>query len=191
MSERLRLSITFNHAPYPNQTIYTLPSLPEETFLGTIKEVLAERDRRIALGLPPKREIEIIGSSEYKFKKIKPCEFHSDFTLMLDWQEPKLKKICLDTAHSFAVFPESGGIYFCVRDSEVWYIGKANNFQSRWRNHHKLEALKTIKGIVIFFMPVYRFSDAEIHKAEQEYIQMLQPVFNNTSRPEKYLRLAS
>ena len=192
MAERLRLSVVFNHPPYPNRSSFN-PTCVEsqKTTSELIKEVLANRDRNIALGIEPKKEIEIIGSSEYKFKYLSPCYFHPDFILMLDFQEPSLQKIALDEIKNFAGFPQSGGIYFCVRDQEVWYIGKASNFRSRWQNHHKLEALKTITNVVVYFLPIYGFSNEEIHKAEQEYIEMLQPVFNNTSNPEKYLTVAS
>jgi hypothetical protein len=189
MNERLRLSITFNHPPYPNKPV----SLPIKTLEETIKEVLAERDKKIALGIMPNEEIDVIGSCEYKFKVLsrsnfKPCDFHADFIKAIDYF--KFPKIYLDSVNSFNAFPESRGIYFCTRNSEVWYVGKANNFRSRWRNHHKLEALKTIKDVVIYFQEIDKFSSEEIHKAEQEYIEMLQPVFNNTSNPEKYLRIA-
>ena len=190
MTERLRLSIIFNHPPYPSQPV----SLPVKTFEETVKEVFAERDKKIELGISPNEEIDVIGWCEYKFRLLsrrnfKPCDFHADFIEMINHSD--FQKIHLDSISSFAVFPESRGIYFCTRNSEVWYVGKAGNFRSRWRNHHKLEALRTIKNVVIYFQSIQGFSSEEIHKAEQEYIEMLQPVFNNTSNPEKHLRFAS
>lgn len=92
-------------------------------------------------------------------------------------------------------YPQNQGIYFCSRDisteSEIWYIGKAGNFRARWRNHHKYHALKAIQDVYITFLFLDGYSQKEISIAEQMYIDMLKPAFNNTSKPEKHLRLAS
>lgn len=190
MTERLSLSITFNHPPYPNQPV----SLPVKTFEETVKGVFAERDKKIALGVSPNEEIDVIGWCEYKFRVLsrrnfKPCDFHADFIKMINYLD--FQKIHLDSISSFAVFPESRGIYFCARNSEVWYVGKASNFRSRWRNHHKLQALKAIQEVVVYCLPLDEYSREEIDQAERAYIQMLRPVFNDTSKPEKHLRVAS
>jgi hypothetical protein len=147
--------------------------------------------------------IEIIGSSEYK-KLLKEAGFkfcgnevhyfHPQFVALLDNQ---CETIYLDYLDSFEEFPTSQGIYFCVRltaflgHSEVWYVGKAGNFRNRWKSHHKFEALKAIQDVAIFCLPLDGHSKDEISCAERIYIEMLKPVFNDTSKPEKHLRIAS
>lgn len=147
--------------------------------------------------------IEILGLQEYKqllkdagftFSGNEIHCFHPKFVGLL---EKPCEAIYLDYLDSFEEFPTNQGIYFCVRltaflgHSEIWYIGKAGNFRSRWKNHHKFEALKAIQDVVIFCLPLDGYSKDEIATAERIYIEMLKPVFNNTSKPEKHLRVAS
>ena len=147
--------------------------------------------------------IEIVGLQEYQelliqanfeFSGNEIHAFHPDFVRLIDGL---YNTIHLDYLESFLEFPTNQGIYFCVRltalcgHSEVWYVGKAGNFRNRWKNHHKLEALKAIQDVVVYCLPLDNYSREEISYAEQIYIAMLKPVFNNTSKPEKHLRVAS
>lgn len=153
--------------------------------------------------------IEIIGSKEYQnlIKRNKEVgfsfcgneihHFHAEFISLIDnLVDPVKEVILLDYLESFQEFPTSQGIYFCARinssaNREVWYVGKAGNFRSRWKNHHKMQALKAIQEVVIYCLPLDGYSCEEISKAERAYIDMLRPVFNDTSKPEKHLRVAS
>lgn len=147
--------------------------------------------------------IKIIGWEEYQ-KLLKETSFefsgneihcfHPTFVKLLD---KFYDVIFLDYLESIKEFPVNQGIYFCVRStaflghSEVWYVGKAKNFRSRWASHHKINALKAIQDVAIYCIPLANYSEKEISEAERIYIEMLKPVFNDTSKPEKHLRVAS
>lgn len=152
--------------------------------------------------------IEIIGIKEYQ-KLIKEHEeagftfcgneihcFHPTFISLIDKLVHPKNVVLLDYLESFSEFPTNQGIYFCSRNcisssKEIWYVGKAGNFRNRWKNHHKLQALKAIQEVVVYCLPFDEYSREEIDQAERAYIQMLRPVFNDTSKPEKHLRVAS
>lgn len=153
--------------------------------------------------------IEIIGLQEYRdliernkkagytFSGNEIHCFHSEFVNLLDSKITSINHVIfLDYVESFSEFPTNQGIYFCVRwstgsEKEIWYVGKAGNFRNRWKNHHKIQALKAIQDVTIFCLSLDSYSREQINYAEQAYIKMLQPVFNNTSKPEKHLRVAS
>lgn len=152
--------------------------------------------------------IEIIGSKEYQnlINKHKGAFtlcgneihcFHDEFIDLIDKRVDPVKGIILlDYLQSFQEFPTNQGIYFCARthgsvNKEIWYVGKARNFRARWKNHHKMQALKAIQEITIYCLHLDDYSCEEVSKAERAYIDMLRPVFNDTSKPEKHLRLAS
>lgn len=136
---------------------------------------------------------QLLKSASFKYCGNEVHCFHPQFVSLID---AYCESIYLDYLDSFEEFPESQGIYFCVRltvfkDPEVWYVGKAGNFRNRWKNHHKFEALKAIQDVVVFCLPLDGYSKDEIATAERIYIEMLKPVFNDTSKPEKHLRVAS
>lgn len=153
--------------------------------------------------------IEIIGLQEYQdliernkkvgftFSGNEIHYFHAEFVSLLSDKIPNSDHVIfLDYVESFSEFPTNQGIYFCVRWStgsakEIWYVGKAGNFRNRWMNHHKLQALKAIQDVTIFCLCLDGYSHQQIDHAERVYIKMLRPVFNNTSNPEKHLRVAS
>ena len=152
--------------------------------------------------------IEIIGAQEYKqllelYKNDPLCgneihTFHPTFVKILNKKVDVMNNfILLDYVENFSEFPTNQGIYFCARsplftsNCEIWYVGKAGNFRNRWKNHHKLEALKALKNVGVFCLTLDHYSKDEIATAERIYIEMLKPVFNNTSKPEKHLRVAS
>lgn len=153
--------------------------------------------------------IEIIGLQEYQdlIERSKKAGytfsgneihcFHAEFVGLLDSKMPSIDYVIyLDHIKSFSDFPTDQGIYFCVRwstgsEKEIWYVGKAGNFRNRWKNHHKFHALRAIQEVVVYCLPLEGYSQQQIDYAERAYIKMLTPVFNNTSKPEKYLSIAS
>ena len=153
--------------------------------------------------------IEIIGLREYQemiernkavgftFSGNEIHCFHAEFVSLLDEKISRSNHVIfLDYIDSFSEFPTNQGIYFCVRwstgsEKEIWYIGKASNFRNRWRNHHKFQALRAIQDVTVFCLCLDGYSQQQIDYAEKAYIKMLKPVFNNTSQPEKHLRIAS
>lgn len=153
--------------------------------------------------------VEIIGWNEYQefLMEWKDCGtrlrgkelhlFHPTFRKLLEKDKNIFDSpIYLDYTESFSHFPVTQGIYFCIRAveysnaCEIWYIGKALNFQNRWRNHHKFQALRAIKGVFVYFLQLEDYSKEQINRMERIYIEMLCPVFNDTSSPEKHLRVA-
>jgi hypothetical protein len=117
--------------------------------------------------------------------------FHAQFTSLLRRQVELEKVVPLDSEYSFE-FSKKRGIYFCVRlgygGDEVWYVGKTGDFKSRWKAHHKLQALRAIKWVYVYCLPLEGYSDEELDYAERVYIYMLKPAFNGTSDPDKHLR---
>lgn len=122
--------------------------------------------------------------------------FHTGFVSELKKRIPSEHEISLEYGYPDArEFPTSKGIYFCVRSTnsfsawvdEVWYIGKTNNFRSRWSSHNKLQALKSIRYVDVYCLPLEDCSDSEISFMEEAYIYMLKPVFNGTSAPDRHL----
>jgi hypothetical protein len=123
-----------------------------------------------------------------RYGHIPPQCFHSDFIKGLeyieDWQNGM--GILLEETD---MLKEWQGIYFCCREvnhffpelSEIWYIGKSLNFRQRWRNHHKFQALKSIKFISIYFLRLEGWSESDISKLERRYIDLFKPVFNDAT----------
>ena len=147
--------------------------------------------------------INIIGKAEYeKYCKTMPCRgtdshyFHYEFVNLLksDHDVGYATIEVEDPDEDFRdCIPEGKGIYFCCRgilytNCEVWYVGKTNNFIRRWGDHHKYEALKTLRDVEIYFLPLDDYLDTAIDEAERGYIDMLTPVFNGTSKPDRHLR---
>ena len=155
--------------------------------------------------------IEIIGAQEYQWfmhenrqniiehDKNKAHIFHPYFIHLLDTNTcGEVSWVFLDDMQDFSEFSTNQGIYFCLRYSatstksrEIWYVGMAGNFRSRWKNHHKFQPLKAIQNVAVVCLHLDNYSRQEISEAERIYIDMLNPVFNNTSKPEKHLRIAS
>ena len=122
---------------------------------------------------------------------------HNGFvtTMHLNQEHVQIWSDCLDENLPF--LPTLQGIYFCCRNnnfcsgkSEIWYIGKARNFRERWKNHHKLNALKALKFVSLYLLPLPDITNYELCRIEREYINLFQPVFNDTSSPERNLRVA-
>jgi hypothetical protein len=141
-----------------------------------------------------KKYQEILASAGVEFSGNEIHCFHADFVDLLDGL---YDVIDIDSLKSFDEFPTNQGLYFCVRNtafrhhSEVWYVGKARNFRARWQQHHKFQALKAIQGVRVYCMVLDDFPAKLLCRAEEICIDMLKPVFNGTSQPEKHLRLAA
>ena len=125
---------------------------------------------------------------ELKHYEIRPQCFHHDFIQNLkyvaDWQNGM--DILLEETD---MLEEWQGIYFCCREihcffpemAEIWYIGKSSNFRQRWKNHHKSQALKSIKFISIYFLRLKGWTESDISKLERRYIDLFKPVFNDAT----------
>lgn len=155
--------------------------------------------------------VEIIGMAEYEIlmkaqkgneanlRGLSKHHFHPLFIELITQQvDPKKDLVQLDRVRNFKEFPESQGIYFCCRrvslDSpliEVWYVGKARNFRIRWSRHHKIQALKDIQNVIVVCVPFNNYSNDNLIFVEQVYINMLEPSFNDISKPERHLRCVS
>ena len=113
--------------------------------------------------------------------EVNPQWFHEDFIHLM---RGSLENYPVEQRNEF---PDTQGIYFCCRSGrryhpeEIWYIGKAKNFRQRWRDHHKLDSLKAIRFVEVFFLELEDWRDADICEFERKYIDMFRPVFNDVS----------
>ena len=73
--------------------------------------------------------------------------------------------------------PDTSGIYYAVKDSEVLYIGEALNLKKRWSGsgHKQKERLLRMGGVVLFyrFVPGHR-----LLLEEAKEIQLFTPMLN-------------
>lgn len=206
MSNRLRLSITFNHAPYPDRYVDSYKEAINQAVESKLKweSKMIDDAKRLMQIISSDGNHKILGASDYyNFLLATKCAlrglelhaFHETFSrliLALDYPFAFFDDSNEDY-DSFEYLPKFKGIYFCIRQirgmpDEVWYVGKTNNFYARWKSHHKYEALKVLGDIFVYCVPMEECSDDEIAMFEKAYIEMLTPVFNNTSKPEKHLR---
>ena len=89
----------------------------------------------------------------------------------------------------------SQGVYFCLRESpliqsdgygcfhEIIYVGKTNDIEQRFTQHHKKEAFKFLnidRVMLIGYNPEY-YTESDLLWAERQYIDMLKPVLNDRS----------
>lgn len=91
------------------------------------------------------------------------------------------------------LMPETSGLYFAVAPSHIQpilYIGKAQNIQERWKNHHRLRDLQVVASIGI---PVslawfdFAASDEILYQQETCLIQQFRPPLNNLPSRDAYL----
>lgn len=80
--------------------------------------------------------------------------------------------------------PSSPAIYFCCQSMssepfDLWYIGKTQNLNTRWKNHHKHNALKAVGVDEIRYQDITGLSDADIDTLERLYITIYFPRFND------------
>jgi hypothetical protein len=86
--------------------------------------------------------------------------------------------------HGLRELPSFPAIYFCceainMEPFELWYIGKTQNLNARWKNHHKFNPLKAVGVDEIRYQNVSDLSDADINILERLYITMYFPKFND------------
>jgi len=77
--------------------------------------------------------------------------------------------------------PNCSGIYFVLDSNHIFhYIGKAENIQKRWKNHHRKDQIENIhlKYPVKIFWLVWNKDDLD--NAEKYFINCYKPVLNNT-----------
>ncbi|MFN5514356.1 MAG: GIY-YIG nuclease family protein [Cyanobacteriota bacterium] len=77
--------------------------------------------------------------------------------------------------------PTCSGIYFVLDSNHIfYYIGKAENIQKRWKNHHRKDQIENIhvKYPVKVFWLVWNLDDLD--NAEKYFINCYKPLLNNT-----------
>lgn len=87
-----------------------------------------------------------------------------------------------------AQLPNHSGIYFVTDERDfLLYIGKAKSLRDRWagRNHHRYKQFAR-KGLNKIILKYILAPLAELDKLEQDYIQQLRPLLND-SKVKKYL----
>jgi excinuclease UvrABC nuclease subunit len=74
--------------------------------------------------------------------------------------------------------PECPGIYFAIDDAGViQYIGRSNNIQQRWLQHHRYSQLEVLENVQIAWIQV---SDSLLLPSiESALIEYFQPLLNN------------
>ena len=80
--------------------------------------------------------------------------------------------------------PSCPAIYFCCESMalepfELWYVGKTQNLNARWKNHHKFNPLKAVGVDEIRYQDLTGLSDTDINTLERLYITMYFPRFND------------
>jgi hypothetical protein len=73
------------------------------------------------------------------------------------------------------LLPAIPGIYFCVSEEEIVYIGSSNNINKRWKAHHKTIELCDFPNVKI-----YCFLTDEYINLEKELINFWNPILNGT-----------
>lgn len=90
-----------------------------------------------------------------------------------------------------AQLPSRAGVYFVTRLSEeIIYVGKTNNFNTRWIAHHKISDIRekyNSEEILIAYCPL---RDSEIDKAEALLINKFSPPLNVMLVPSEVLKQA-
>jgi hypothetical protein len=87
-----------------------------------------------------------------------------------------------------AELPHNSGIYFVTDERDfLLYIGKAKSLRDRWagKNHHRYKQFAR-KGLNKIILKYILAPLAELDKLEQDYIQQLRPLLND-SKVKKYL----
>ncbi len=76
--------------------------------------------------------------------------------------------------------PEISGIYFAIDNTKnIQYIGRSQNLNHRWTNHHRLKQLQAIKDVRVAYVEI----DAVeyLSEIEQILIEKFEPLLNWTS----------
>lgn len=119
---------------------------------------------------------------EYRMRQI----FDRSFTRLMFGNESLFThQLLLESfPHSLRELPNHPAIYFCceainIEPFELWYIGKTQNLNARWKNHHKFNPLKAVGVDEIRYQDLSGLSDADINILERLYITMYFPRFND------------
>lgn len=91
------------------------------------------------------------------------------------------------------MLPPSPGLYFVLEHTpnrQIIYIGKANNLQQRWRNHHRTKDLLMLEAVgvelTLAYTPgVVSYSESMLYADESFLIQKFKPLLNGWSTPIK------
>lgn len=76
------------------------------------------------------------------------------------------------------MLPNGSGLYAVMQNNWIVYIGRAADFNSRWRHHHKLRQFRQLSGNVR--IAYIETSQAQAHELEPRLIAKLKPEYNNT-----------
>lgn len=96
----------------------------------------------------------------------------------------KLPALLLSERHRL---PRCSAVYFVFLDfNELLYIGKAVNLRLRWKNHHRLKELNSIKNVLIAWLEVDVF---DLGNFEYSFIEEFKPKLNDTPVPKSKLSL--
>lgn len=78
-----------------------------------------------------------------------------------------------------ASLPNSTGLYFAFKSSQLVYIGKTSQgFRARWRRHHRKD-ITLRSGLYIAYWEISG-EDAQIRRLEKEAINLYRPTLNET-----------
>ncbi|MEP6686683.1 MAG: GIY-YIG nuclease family protein, partial [Verrucomicrobiota bacterium] len=77
--------------------------------------------------------------------------------------------------------PEAAGIYIVRQDAIALYVGRASNFRTRWRNHHRFGDIAEVQGDIRIYYLEMPHVDAV--RLESDYIKALNPTLNQRGRP--------
>ena len=87
---------------------------------------------------------------------------------------PLLPNLTIDKKREL---PTISGIYFVFSQSELLYIGRTTNLQSRWLGHHRLSDFKSKKEVRIYWLEVL---EVEIlRNLEKQAIKFFKPCLNS------------
>ncbi|WP_409594671.1 GIY-YIG nuclease family protein [Vibrio owensii] len=82
--------------------------------------------------------------------------------------------------------PSRSGIYIVtVMDREILYIGKTNNFYTRWLSHHKLSDMRKHYNIGELLIAYCELPQASLTQVEARLIKSLNPPLNLTFLPKR------
>ncbi|MCM0589481.1 MAG: GIY-YIG nuclease family protein [Gloeotrichia echinulata DEX184] len=74
--------------------------------------------------------------------------------------------------------PEKRVIYFVASLDKIYYIGKAINLKTRWKQHHRYSQVENEEGVLIYWMEVEKNED--LSAWETLLIQYFEPSLNGT-----------
>jgi len=80
--------------------------------------------------------------------------------------------------------PDIPAIYFAVsKENEILYIGRAVLLQKRWKLHHRVKQLESLKDVKIAWLACNDLADRELKGLEEDCIRHFNPALNQTVIP--------